>query len=90
MRVQLLQLWKEHGCTVVFVTHNPLEAVYLADRVLLLSPSPGRIVAEIDVRQLLPRPRDPESRQLWELSRQIVRRLDAFPECSEGKTDNDH
>lgn len=90
MRVQLLQLWKEQGCTVVFVTHNPLEAVYLADRVLLLSPSPGRIVAEIDVRQLLPRPRDPESRQLWELSRQIVRRLEAFPQHSGGTADDGH
>lgn len=79
MRGELLRLWNEQGCTVVLVTHNPLEAVYMADRVLLLSPSPGRIVAEIDVRQLLPRPRDPESRQLWELSREIVRRLESLP-----------
>lgn len=90
MRDQLLRLWNEQGCTVLFVTHSPLEAVYMADRVLVLSPSPGRIVAEIDVRQLLSRPQDPESRQLWELSRQIIRRLEAFPQRSGGMVHDGH
>lgn len=75
MRKELLALWREQGCTVVFVTHNPLEAVYLADRVVVMTPSPGRIVEELDVGALLPRPRDVEDRRLWELSRRAVRRL---------------
>ncbi len=76
MRDELLTLWNEQRCTVVFVTHNPLEGVYLADRIFVLSPSPGHIVAEVEVSKLLPRPRNFESRQLWALSRQIVRLLE--------------
>ena len=46
----------EKGVTIVHVTHDIDEAVYLADRVLVLSGTPGRIVASIDVA--LPRPRE--------------------------------
>jgi ABC-type nitrate/sulfonate/bicarbonate transport system ATPase subunit len=75
LRGELLGLWRENRCTVVFVTHNPLEAVYLADRVVVMTSSPGRIVDEISVRELLPRPRDPDNVKLWELSRRAVRLL---------------
>ena len=75
MREELLGLWRDLGCTVVFVTHNPLEAVFLADRLLIMSPSPGRITAEIRVTDLLPRPRDADDRRVWELSRRAVRHL---------------
>lgn len=74
MRGELLDLWMEQACTVVFVTHNPLEAVYLADRVLIMTPGPGRIVEEIRL-DTLPRPRDPEDRRLWEISRRVVSKL---------------
>src|SRR5690606_14453640 len=37
MREELLELWQELGCTVVFVTHNPLEAAFLADRIVVMS-----------------------------------------------------
>jgi NitT/TauT family transport system ATP-binding protein len=47
---------EEKGVTIVHVTHDIDEAVYLADRVLVLSGTPGRIVASVDVP--LPRPRD--------------------------------
>lgn len=75
MRDELLGLWTEQLSTVVFVTHNPLEAVYLADRVMIMSPGPGRIVREVRVSEELPRPRDSEDTRLWELSRECVRIL---------------
>jgi NitT/TauT family transport system ATP-binding protein len=52
----LLEIWQRHGSTVVFVTHDIDESIYLGDRVLVLSPAPGRVLAEIEVD--LPRPRD--------------------------------
>jgi len=73
MRGALLRLWEETGCTVVFVTHNPVEAVSLADRVVVMSPSPGRIVGELDVSAVLPRPRNHEDPVVWQLSRQALR-----------------
>jgi NitT/TauT family transport system ATP-binding protein len=58
MQENLLQLWHELGITVVFVTHDIDEAIFLADRVLVMSAGPGRFVREIDVD--IPRPRTPE------------------------------
>lgn len=75
VRGELLQLWRQQRCTVVFVTHNPLEAVYLADRVLVMTPSPGRIAHEVRVSERFSRPRDPEDAALWQLSREVVRLL---------------
>jgi len=58
---EVIKLWKEIGSTVLFITHNLEEAVYLAERVLVLSQKPATIKAEFKVD--LPRPRsfsDPE------------------------------
>jgi ABC-type nitrate/sulfonate/bicarbonate transport system ATPase subunit len=51
----LLEVWGQVGSTVLLITHDVAEAVYLADRVYVLSPRPGRVVAGIDIQ--LPRPR---------------------------------
>ena len=75
MRTELLELWAAQSCTVVFVTHNPLEAVYLADRVIIMSPGPGRITDSIELGTELPRPRNVEDKRLWEISRQAVHKL---------------
>jgi len=53
---ELLRLWQVSGLTVVFVTHNIEEAVYLAQRVVVLGIDPGRVVDELTVD--LPHPRD--------------------------------
>lgn len=52
-----LELWEELRTTVLFVTHDVDEALLLADRVVVMSPAPGRIVEDYTVS--LPRPRDP-------------------------------
>ena len=79
MNLELQRIWLESGCTIILVTHSIREAVFLADRVLLLSPRPGRMdtLTTIDI----PRPRDlyvqstPEF-QKYEL--ELRQRLDSF------------
>jgi NitT/TauT family transport system ATP-binding protein len=47
LQADLRQLWASLGCSIVFVTHSIYEAAYLATRIVLMSPRPGRIVREI-------------------------------------------
>ena len=51
----LLMLWQELERTVIFVTHSVFESVYLSQRILVMSPRPGRVVAEIDIPASYPR-----------------------------------
>jgi NitT/TauT family transport system ATP-binding protein len=56
MGVELLRIWGTSGASVVFVTHSVSEALYLSDRVVVMSARPGRVATIVDVD--LPRPRD--------------------------------
>jgi NitT/TauT family transport system ATP-binding protein len=73
MQRLLADVWRETRKTVIYVTHNVAEAVFLADRVIVMTPHPGRIKTE--VRITLPRPRDPLSVEFLEFQKTLLRHL---------------
>jgi NitT/TauT family transport system ATP-binding protein len=72
MRLDLLAIRESTRKTIVFVTHNAYEATFLADRIVLMTPRPGRVDGEIAVE--IPRPRDYDDPAVFELNRAVVRR----------------
>jgi len=75
LRLLLLELLEAHRPTTLFVTHNLREALMIAERLLVLSPAPARVLAEIDVPLSASERRRPEAVEaLW-------RGLHARPEC---------
>jgi NitT/TauT family transport system ATP-binding protein len=80
MQEELTTIWQNHKRTVLFVTHDIEEAVYLSDRVIVFSARPGRLKADIVID--LPRPRMPQIRKsvefqslknrIWDLLREEV------------------
>jgi NitT/TauT family transport system ATP-binding protein len=73
MQGMLVNVWRETRKTVIYVTHNVAEAVYLADRIVVLTPHPGTLRAEIRVS--LTRPRDTLSVEFLEYQKQVVGHL---------------
>jgi NitT/TauT family transport system ATP-binding protein len=77
------RIWTERRKTILFVTHNVREAVLLGDRVVLMTPHPGRIQSEFAID--LPRPRELNSPELAAQARQITTALrTALPDLAEG------
>jgi NitT/TauT family transport system ATP-binding protein len=82
MQAELLKIWQQTGKTVVFITHQINEAVFLSDRVVVMSARPGRMLADIAID--MPRPRSlqikhsPEfvkhEQEIWQLLEGEVRR----------------
>jgi NitT/TauT family transport system ATP-binding protein len=76
---ELLTLCSLAGWTVVFVTHNVFEAVYLSSRILVMSRQPGRIVAEVDVD--LPYPRHAAIRTAPEYTRVVAQVINCLEDA---------
>src|SRR6187455_1049404 len=73
MQRLLAEVWRETRKTVIYVTHNVAEAVYLADRVIVMTPHPGTVKYDIPVR--LQRPRDPLSIEFLDHQKQLLHQL---------------
>lgn len=78
MQRLLVEVWQATRKTVVYVTHNVAEAVYLADRILIMTPHPGRVRTELKIA--LPRMRDALAVEFLEYQKQVIRHL---RECNE-------
>jgi NitT/TauT family transport system ATP-binding protein len=69
MGLELLRIWEQYRKTVVFVTHSIREAVFLSDRVLVMTQRPATIIQELDVK--LPRPRRLDIEETEEFNRYV-------------------
>jgi NitT/TauT family transport system ATP-binding protein len=78
MQRLLADVWRETRKTVIYVTHNVAEAVYLADRVIVMTPHPGRIKTELPIT--LARPRDALSVEFLECQKALLRHLGEQPD----------
>ena len=73
MHDEIERVWEKHKFCVLFVTHNMREAVRLADRVVLMTSSPGRV--KLDERITIPRPRRIDSAEVAELASELTEAL---------------
>jgi NitT/TauT family transport system ATP-binding protein len=80
LNLELMRVCAEVGATAVFVTHNIQEAVFLADRVAVMSPRPGRIAGVVTVD--LPRPRGIEALRAPEFTELVFRARDLLGEAA--------
>lgn len=74
LQEELVRIWKEEQKTIIFVTHNVDEAVFLADRVVVLSRNPGKIIKSFQIN--MERIRDRSSSPFLELKKDITSFLD--------------
>lgn len=72
----LLRIWRQTNKTIIFVTHNIQEAVFLSDRICVLSPHPGRLSAIVDVD--LPRPRTLDMKESAHFNELVLKVRNSF------------
>ncbi len=70
MQDEVLKLWQSRGTTMLLVTHDIDEAIYMSDRIVLMTPRPGRVDQIIEVT--LPRPRQRHSPEFFQLRTHIL------------------
>lgn len=70
LQKELLQIWEKTKKMIVFITHSVDEAVYLADRIIVMTPRPGRICRNFEVQ--LPRPRDRTGVEFAQVRREVL------------------
>lgn len=76
LHIDLLKIWRKTNKTVIFVTHNIQESVFLSDKVCVLSPHPGRLSAVVDID--LPRPRTMEMKSTPEFTALVAKVRNSF------------
>jgi sulfonate transport system ATP-binding protein len=70
LQEELQRIWRVEGTTMILVTHDVDEAIFLSNKIIVMNNNPGRIVSEIAV--VLPVPRDRASLEFVELKRRIL------------------
>ena len=70
LQKELLQIWQKTKKMIIFITHSVDEAVYLADRIIVMTPRPGRICRNFEIS--LPRPRDRTSVEFAQVRRDVL------------------
>lgn len=76
LHMDLLKIWRKTNKTIIFVTHNIQEAVFLSDRVCVLSPHPGRLSAVVDID--IPRPREMDIKNTPEFTALVAKVRNSF------------
>ncbi len=76
LHADLLKIWRKTNKTIVFVTHNIQESVFLSDKICVLSPHPGRLSAVVDID--LPRPRTMEMKNTVEFTNLVAKVRNSF------------
>ncbi|MTV48253.1 ATP-binding cassette domain-containing protein [Heliobacillus mobilis] len=81
MQEEILRIWQSRGTTIVFVTHDIDESVYLSDKIVIMTPRPGKIKEVIDVP--LGRPRSRNHPDFWRIRSRILRIFGFSPDFAD-------